>query len=176
MLHHDTCSDFQILSLKHIQYRYLNASHIMYNANYVTARHVQWLFQILAHKHTKYRYPNASRVMYSIICVAARHFLHSRWNISNVDIAMLYTSCITFFLCYDTTCAVTNSNTRAETYQISISQRQTRHVSRYLCYTTTSVVIISNTRKETYIDSRKRCIMYRFLSDYLKKKTTPIVA
>ena len=97
MLHHDTCSDFQILSLKHIQYRYLNASHIMYNANYVTARHVQWLFQILAHKHTKYRYPNASRVMYSIICVAARHFLHSRWNISNVDIAMLYTSCITFF-------------------------------------------------------------------------------
>ena len=51
---------------------------------------------------------------------------------------------------WNTTPAVTISNTLTETYQISISQCYTRHTSRNLCYTMTPAVIISNTRAETY--------------------------
>ena len=108
-------------------------------------------------------------VVRHVYCLFQIHVLSKKHILIKSNIVpWLLTRHVSRYLCYGTTCAVTNSNTRAETYQISILQRPTRHVSRYLCYATTSVVIISNTREVTYIDSRKHCNMHVFLHEYLK--------
>ena len=62
-----------IRALKHIRYRYHNASHVMYHAIHVTAQHSQRLFQIPPQKHIKYRYHNATHAIHHVIYITLRH-------------------------------------------------------------------------------------------------------
>ena len=156
---------------KHIKYRYHNASHVMYNVIYVSARHVQWLFQILAQKHI-----HNTTLPWISIC-----FFESIWNrrCTCRTTTPPCTSCCTKITLQVTTLrslrwnrkpAVTISNIPTETYQISISQRFTRHASRNVCYTTTPAVTISNTRAEAFQIS----ISQRYTRHASRNKTTPI--